>query len=56
MTTVAPKARNEGKDRPMRGANGADEGRGLRLLTGVLLLLTPVAMKRSGIAAGELGR
>ncbi|MDQ3301871.1 MAG: DUF4386 domain-containing protein [Actinomycetota bacterium] len=43
MTTLAPKARNEGKGGPARGANGADGDRGLRLLTGVLLVLTPVA-------------
>ena len=43
MTTLAPKARNEGKEGPAMGANGPDENRGLRLLTGVLLVLTPVA-------------
>ena len=31
------------KEGPARGANGADEGRGLRGLTGVLLILTPIA-------------
>jgi hypothetical protein len=31
------------KEGPTRGANGADEGRGLRGLTGVLLILTPIA-------------
>src|ERR671916_2087106 len=43
MTTLAPKARNKGKEGPAMGANGADGDRGLRLLTGVLLILTPVA-------------
>ena len=43
MTTLAPKARNEGKEGLAMGANGSDENRGLRLLTGVLLILTPVA-------------
>jgi hypothetical protein len=43
MTTVTAEARNEEKDRPGRGANGADGDRGLRVLTGVLLILTPVA-------------
>ena len=43
MTTLAPKARNESKEGPTMGANRADENRGLRLLTGVLLILTPVA-------------
>ena len=43
MTTLAPKARNEEKEGPAMGANGSDENRGLRLLTGVLLILTPVA-------------
>jgi hypothetical protein len=40
MTTVTPRARNEGKQGSAEGANG---NRGLRLLTGVLLILTPVA-------------
>src|SRR5829696_7082340 len=43
MTTMTPQARNEGKEGPARGANGADGDRGVRLLTGVLLILTPVA-------------
>ena len=43
MTTLAPKARNEGKEGPAMGANGTDGDRGLRVLTGVLLVLTPVA-------------
>src|ERR671917_2402151 len=43
MTTLAPKARNEGKEGPAMGANGADGDRGLRVLTGILLILTPVA-------------
>jgi len=43
MTTLAPKARNEGKEGPAVRASGAGENRGLRLLTGALLILTPVA-------------
>src|SRR5918997_3570793 len=43
MTTVAPTARNERKEGSAREANGADGDRGLRVLTGVLLILTPVA-------------
>jgi hypothetical protein len=31
------------KEGPARGANGTDDGRGLRGLTGVLLILTPIA-------------
>ena len=43
MTTMTPQAKNEGKEGPATGANGADGDRGLRLLTGLLLILTPVA-------------
>ena len=43
MTATARKAKNEGKEGLAMGANGSDENRGLRLLTGVLLILTPVA-------------
>jgi hypothetical protein len=43
MATVTAEARNEGKEGPTRGANGADGDQALRLLTGVLLVLTPVA-------------
>ena len=44
MTTMmTPKAKNEGMEGPALGANGANENRGLLLLTGVLLILTPIA-------------
>jgi Domain of unknown function (DUF4386) len=43
MTTTARKARNEGKEGPAVRAGGAGENRGLRVLTGVLLILTPIA-------------
>jgi hypothetical protein len=43
MTTITPKGHNEGKEGPAIGANGMDESRGLRVLTGVLLILTPIA-------------
>src|ERR671913_2174948 len=43
MTTMTPKAKNEGKEGPAMRANGADEDRGVRVLTGVLLILTPIA-------------
>jgi Domain of unknown function (DUF4386) len=43
MTTTARKARNEGKEGPAVRASGAGENRGLRVLTGVLLILTPIA-------------
>lgn len=43
MTTMSQKARNEGKEGPAIAANGVDESRGLRVLTGVLLILTPIA-------------
>src|ERR671912_1240004 len=42
MTTMTPKAKNEGKEGPAMRANGADEDRGVRVLTGVLLILTPI--------------
>ena len=43
MTTTTPKAHNEGMNGSAIGANGADESRGLRVLTGVVLILTPIA-------------
>ncbi|HKH10601.1 MAG TPA: DUF4386 domain-containing protein [Rubrobacter sp.] len=43
MTTATPKAANEGKEGPAIRDHGADGARGLRVLTGVLLILTPVA-------------
>ncbi len=43
MTTMTPKAKNEGEEVPALGANGANENLGLLLLTGVLLILTPIA-------------
>src|SRR5918998_3932782 len=43
MTTVAPQAKNEGEQGYAMGANGTDKNRALGLLTGVLLILTPVA-------------
>ncbi len=43
MTTITPQAKNEGEEGLQMGANGADENRGLRLLTGALLILTPIA-------------
>jgi hypothetical protein len=42
MTTMTSKAKNEGKEGPAMRANGADENRGVRVLTGVLLILTPI--------------
>jgi len=42
MTTVTPKAKNEGKEEPAMRSNGADENRRLRVLTGMLLILTPI--------------
>jgi len=42
MTTMTPKAKNEVKEGPAMRANGADEDRGVRELTGVLLILTPI--------------
>ena len=43
MTTMTPQTKNEGEEEREMGANGADKNRGLLLLTGVLLILTPVA-------------
>ena len=43
MTKMTQKAKNEGEVGLEMGANGADESRGLRVLTGVLLILTPIA-------------
>ena len=43
MTTTAPKAKSEGQEWPAVRARGAAEIRGLRVLTGVLLILTPIA-------------
>jgi hypothetical protein len=43
MTMMTPQAKNEGQEGPEMGANGADKNRALRVLTGVLLILTPVA-------------
>jgi hypothetical protein len=43
MTTITPQAKNEGEEGLQMGANGADENRGLSLLTGALLILTPIA-------------
>jgi hypothetical protein len=42
MTTITPQAKNEGEELKL-GANGADKNRALRLLTGALLILTPIA-------------
>jgi Domain of unknown function (DUF4386) len=42
MTTMTPQAKNEGEELKM-GANGPDRYRALRVLTGILLILTPVA-------------
>jgi hypothetical protein len=43
MTTMTPQAKNEGEEELKIGANGPDRYRALRVLTGVLLILTPVA-------------
>jgi hypothetical protein len=43
MTTMTPQAKNKGTEEPAMRANGADENRGLHVLTGVLLILTPIA-------------
>lgn len=43
MTTMTPQAKNEGEKRLEMGANGMDKSRGLRVLTGALLIFTPVA-------------
>src|SRR5918997_3892198 len=42
MTTMTPQAKNEGEEGSAMGANGADKNRALRVLTGVLLVLTPI--------------
>ena len=43
MTTMTPKAKDEGEEGLEIGANGTGKNKGLRLLTGVLLILTPIA-------------
>jgi len=43
MTTMTPQAKNEGEEGFAMGANGTDKNRALRVLTGVLLILTPIA-------------
>jgi hypothetical protein len=43
MTTMIPQAKNEGEEGFAMGANGTDKNRALRILTGVLLILTPIA-------------
>jgi hypothetical protein len=43
MTTMAPQAKYDEEEGSAMGANGADNNRALRVLTGVLLLLTPIA-------------
>src|SRR5918998_5174308 len=43
MTTMTPQAKNEGEEGLEMGANGPEKNRGLRVLTGVLLILTPIA-------------
>ena len=43
MTTMTPQTKNEGEEGSAMGANGADKNRALRVLTGVLLILTPIA-------------
>ena len=43
MTTMTQQAKNEGEGGLDVGANGTDKNRGLRLLTGALLILTPIA-------------
>ena len=43
MTAMPPIAKNERKEKSTVRSNGAHGNRGLRLLTGVLLVLTPVA-------------
>src|SRR4028119_1181870 len=40
---MTPQAKNGVEEELKMGANGADENRGLRLLTAVLLILTPIA-------------
>ena len=43
MTAIPPIAKNERKEMSALRSNGAYANRGLRVLTGVLLILTPVA-------------
>jgi hypothetical protein len=43
MTTKTPQVKHEGEEGSAMGANGADKNRALRVLTGVLLILTPIA-------------
>jgi hypothetical protein len=43
MTTKTAQAKHEGEEGPPRGANGADYNRASRVITGVLLILTPIA-------------
>jgi uncharacterized protein DUF4386 len=43
VTKMTQKAKNEGEVGLEMGANGANESRGLRVLTGVLLILTPIS-------------
>jgi hypothetical protein len=43
MTTMTPQAKNEGEEGSAMEANGMEKNRALRVLTGVLLVLTPVA-------------
>ena len=43
MTTMTPQTKNEGEQGSAMGANGADKNQGLRVLTSVLLILTPIA-------------
>ncbi len=43
MTTMIPQAKNEGEEELEMGVYGADKNRTLRVLTGVLLILTPIA-------------
>ena len=43
MTAIPPIAKNERKEMSALRSNGAPRNRGLRVLTGVLLILTPVA-------------
>jgi hypothetical protein len=43
MTTMAPQAKYDEEEGSAMGANGADKNRALRVLTGFLLILTPIA-------------
>jgi hypothetical protein len=43
MTTMASQAKYEGEEGSSMEANGTDRNRALRVLTGVLLILTPIA-------------